>query len=95
MEYLYACLLLHKLGKPIDEEHLKKVVAATGANVDEAKVKVVVASLNGVDIDKELASASLAMATAPTEGKAAEHKEEKKKEEKPSEAAEGLSSLFG
>lgn len=95
MEYLYACLLLHKLGKPIDEEHLKKVLAATGAHVDEAKVKTVVASLHGVDIDKELASASLAMASASTEGKAAEHKEEKKKEEKPSEAAEGLSALFG
>ena len=94
MEYIYACLLLHKLGKPIDEEHLKKVVSATGVNVDEAKIKTVVASLHGVDIDKELASASLAMAAAPSE-KLSEAKEEKKKEEKPSEAAEGLSSLFG
>ena len=94
MEYLYACLLLHKLGKPIDEEHLKKVIAATGTNIDEAKIKTVVASLHEVDIDKELASASLAMAAASSE-KPSEAKEEKKKEEKPSEAAEGLSSLFG
>lgn len=93
MEYVYGALLLHKLGKPIDEEHLKKVVAATGAHVDEAKVKMVVASLHGVDIEKELASASLA-AAAPAE-KPSEAKEEKKKEEKPSEAAEGLSALFG
>ncbi|MBI2448990.1 50S ribosomal protein P1 [Candidatus Pacearchaeota archaeon] len=93
MEYLYAVLLLHKLGKPIDEEHLKKVVSAAGVNVDEAKIKTVVASLHGVDIEKELASASLAMAVS--QEKPSEAKEEKKKEEKPSEAAEGLSSLFG
>ena len=35
MEYIYAALLLHKLGKPVDEEHLKKVVSATGSHVDE------------------------------------------------------------
>ncbi|HLD98535.1 MAG TPA: 50S ribosomal protein L12, partial [Candidatus Nanoarchaeia archaeon] len=67
MEYIYAALLLHKLGKPVDEEHLKKVVSATGASVDEGKIKVLVASLNGVDIDKELESASL-MAAAPAAG---------------------------
>ncbi len=97
MEYIYAALLLHKLGKPVDEEHLKKVISATGAQVDEGKIKVLVASLNGVDIDKELESASL-MAAAPAAGAhtgAAEAKKEEKKEEKASAAAEGLSSLFG
>ncbi|MEK6890943.1 MAG: 50S ribosomal protein L12, partial [Nanoarchaeota archaeon] len=93
MEYIYAALLLHKLGKPVDEEHLKKVISATGAQVDEGKIKVLVASLNGVDIDKELESASL-MAAAPAAGAhtgAAEAKKEEKKEEKASAAAEGLS----
>ena len=28
MEYVYAALLLHKLGKPVDEDGLKKVIAA-------------------------------------------------------------------
>ncbi|HLD97949.1 MAG TPA: 50S ribosomal protein P1, partial [Candidatus Nanoarchaeia archaeon] len=68
-----------------------------GASVDEGKIKVLVASLNGVDIDKELESASL-MAAAPAAGShagAAEAKKEEKKEEKASAAAEGLSSLFG
>ena len=95
MEYIYAALLLHKLGQPVDEANLKKVVSATGSSVDEGKIKVLVASLNGVDIDKELESATL-MAAAPAAPSAGEHKkEEKKEEEKMSAAAEGLSSLFG
>lgn len=93
MEYVYGALLLHKLGKEVNSENLSKVVSATGSDVDEAKVKVLVASLKGVDIAKELEAASLAVAAPQAESKA-EAKEEKK-EEKASEAAEGLSSLFG
>ncbi|MFA6023235.1 MAG: 50S ribosomal protein L12 [Candidatus Pacearchaeota archaeon] len=94
MEYIYAALLLHKLGQTVDEASLKKVISATGASVDEGKIKVLVASLNGVDIDKELENAVALSAAAPAP--AAEHKkDEKKEEEKASAAAEGLSSLFG
>jgi large subunit ribosomal protein L12 len=64
MEYIYAALLLHKLGHPVTEEHLKKVISATGTHVDEAKVKTLIAALHGVDISTELANAS-AIATAP------------------------------
>ena len=95
MEYIYAALLLHKLGKPVDEEHLKKVVSATGSHADESKIKVLVASLNGVDIDKELESASLMAAAPAAHTGAKDEKKEEKKEEKASAAAEGLSSLFG
>lgn len=94
MEYIYAALLLHKLGQPVNEDNLKKVIIAAGAQVDEAKVKTLIASLSGVDISAELENASAiasAPASAPTEAK----KEEKKEEEKPSESAAGLSSLFG
>ncbi len=95
MEYIYAALLLHKLGKKVDEEGIKKIVAAAGAEVEESKVKSLVASLKGVDIAKELENASLVAAPS----KVAEPKEEKKtetpKEEKREAAAEGLSSLFG
>jgi large subunit ribosomal protein L12 len=93
MEYVYGALLLHKTGQEVSEANLNKLISATGKEVDEAKVKVLVASLKGVDIDKELASASL-MAAAPAAGAKEEAKEEKK-EEKAAEAAEGLSSLFG
>ncbi|MBT6690104.1 50S ribosomal protein P1 [archaeon] len=97
MEYTYAALLLHKVGKDINEDNLKAVVAATGASVDEAKVKVMVASLSGVDIADKLANASVA--AAPAAGGAAPAgdapKEEEKKEEPKVESAAGLASLFG
>jgi large subunit ribosomal protein L12 len=100
MEYVYGALLLHKLGQEVSEDNLKKVVQATGADVDEAKVKVLVASLSGVDIDEKLANASIAAAPAAGgadagAGDAAAPAEEKKKEEPKAEAAEGLASLFG
>ena len=93
MEYVYGALLLHKTGQAVTESNLKKVIEATGKQADEAKVKVLVASLKDVDIDKELESASL-MAAAPA-ATAKEEVKEEKKEEKASEAAEGLASLFG
>jgi large subunit ribosomal protein L12 len=98
MEYIYATLLLHKLGKEVTEDAVKSVVAATGVEVDESKVKSLVASLKDVDIAKELESASLVTAApAASSGAApAEKKEEApKKEEKKEAAAEGLSALFG
>jgi large subunit ribosomal protein L12 len=100
MEYVYAALLLHKLEQEVNEENLKKVVSSTGAEVDEGKVKTLVASLKGVDIAAELENATVA-AAAPAAGggdggeSGAEKKEEKKEEEKPAESAAGLSSLFG
>ena len=95
MEYIYAALLLHKLGKEVSEQHLKKVLEAAGSNAEESQIKSLVASLKGVDIDKELENASL-VAAAPVGGSAP--KEEKKAahiEEKKEAAAEGLSALFG
>jgi len=97
MQYIYAALLLHKSGKEVSEDNLKKVVAAAGVEVDESKIKSLIASLKGVNIDEELANASLISAApkgvSSDEGK--EDKEEHKKEEKKEAAAEGLSALFG
>ena len=93
MEYVYAALLLHKLGKEVNENNLKSVVAATGVQADESKIKSLVTSLNGVDIDKELENASLVTAAPASAPK--EEKKENKVEEKKEAAAEGLSALFG
>lgn len=92
MEYVYGALLLHKLGKEINEENLNKVLQASGAHIEESKVKSLVISLKDIDIDKELESAVIASAvpTATSVGK-----EEKPTEEKREAAAEGLSALFG
>ena len=95
MEYIYAALLLHKLGKEVNEEAITKILQASGAKVDESKVKSLVASLKGVDIDAELANAVVASAAASGAGAASEKKEEAPKEEKQEASAAGLSALFG
>jgi large subunit ribosomal protein L12 len=95
MEYIYAALLLHKLGQAVSEDNVKKVISATGAQVDESKVKVLVASLNGVNIDEQLANAAMLSASAGASAGATEKPKEEKKEEPKAEAAEGLASLFG
>lgn len=94
MEYVYAALLLHKLGKSVDEDHINKILQATGTSIDESKVKSLVASLKNVDIDKELESAVVMGAAAPAASAEAKQ-EEAPKEEKKEAAAEGLSALFG
>ncbi len=103
MEYVYAALLLHRAGKPIDEENVTKVLEAAGINADEARVKALVASLSEIDIDEAIKSspavmpAAAAPAAAPTaEEKPAEEEEKKEEEEEKEEAAlEGLGALFG
>jgi large subunit ribosomal protein L12 len=97
MENIYAALLLHKAGKEVNEANIKSVVAAAGIEADDTKIKSLIASLDGVDIEKELENATMvtaapASASAPAEEKKAE---EKPKEEKKEAAAEGLSALFG
>ena len=104
MEYVYTSLLLHSLGKKVDEKTVKKVMEAAGAKADDAKIKALVASLDGVDIDEAIKQAAVApVAAAPAaeeKGKAgeAEKKEEEsaeQREKKAEEAASGLASLFG
>ena len=98
MEYVYADLLLPKAGKPVDAASITKVMQASGAEVDESKVKSLVASLSGVDIEAELANAVVASAAAPAAGGAPAEEakaEEAPKEEKAEASAAGLSSLFG
>jgi len=102
MEYVYGALLLHAAGQHVNEENLKKVMTSSGAKVDESKVKALVASLEGVNIDEAVKTAApLMAASAPAAAGAAaaakEEKAEKPKEDKKSEeeAASGLASLFG
>ncbi|QLH04220.1 50S ribosomal protein P1 [Nitrosopumilus oxyclinae] len=99
MEYVYAALLLHKLDKEVNEANLTSVVKASGADVNEAQVKSLVAALADVNIDEAVKAAPVAVAAAaaPAADAAAPAAEEKKKEEPKNEEAamEGLSSLFG
>ena len=99
MEYVYAALLLHKLDKEVNEANLTSVVKASGAEVNGAQVKALVAALADVNIDEAVKSAPVAVAAAaaPAEAAGEAKKEEAPKDEgKTEEAAmEGLSSLFG
>ena len=95
MQEVYASLILHDAKQPITEENIKKVLQSIGSSVDDAKIKALVASLEGQNIDELIKQAAVAVA-APS-APAAEKKEEKKEEEgkKAEEAAAGLSALFG
>jgi large subunit ribosomal protein L12 len=108
MEYIYAAMLLHKAGKPINEENLTQVLTAAGINVDAVRVKALVASLAEVNIEEAIKSAPTAIAApvaaAPTasapsgEAKPKGEEMKKKAEEekaKEEEALEGLGALFG
>jgi large subunit ribosomal protein L12 len=100
MEYVYSAMLLHSAGQPINEENVKKVLTAAGVKTDTARVKALVASLEGVNIDEAIKSAAaVPVAAAPAAAAAPAEKKEKKKEEKKEEvsqdeAAAGLSALF-
>ena len=96
MQYIYSAMVLYSAGKEITEDAITAILTAAGVEVDAAKVKALVASLEGVDIKEAIANASVAApaaaaAAAPAEEKA-EAEEEKVSED---EAAAGLSALFG
>ena len=108
MEMVYSALLLHSAGKKVDEEGVKKVLEAAGVKPEAARIKALVSSLDGVDIDDAIKQTALAAtaapaaapAEAPAEKKeeAAEEKkeeEEEKKEMSEEEIAAGLEALFG
>ncbi len=106
MEYVYAALLLHNAGKPVNEENVTKLLTAAGVNADPVRVKALVASLEEVDIDEAIKTAPTVIAAAPAaaapaagEAKPEAKKEEKKTEEEEKEkeeaALEGLGALFG
>lgn len=100
MEYVYAALLLHKQKKEINEANVANVVKASGAEVNEAQVKALVAALADVNIEEAIKAAPVAVAApaaVPSGGGASEGKKEAdlpsaKTEE---QAMEGLSALFG
>jgi large subunit ribosomal protein L12 len=99
MEYVYSALVLHSAGKPVDENGVKSVLKAAGVEVNDARVKALVASLEGVNIEEAIAKAAFAApaAAAPAAAGAPAAKEEKKKEPEVTEeeAAAGLGALFG
>lgn len=98
MIYIYAAMLLHKAGKPVNEDNVKKVLEAAEIKVDEARIKALVAALEGVNIDEVAKEATKPVATPTTEKpeiKEEKKEEPEKEEKKEEEAAAGLGALFG
>lgn len=89
---IYSALLLHEAKLPITEENIKKVLSSIGASVDEGKIKALVTSLEGQNIDELLKGAATVPVAAPEKVEEKKKEEEKKAEE---EAVAGLSALFG
>ena len=104
MEYIYSAMLLHSAGKDITEEGIKKVLTAAGVKADDARIKALTASLEGVNLEDAIKTAAIPVAAAPAASGKDTSTEEKKKEDKKEEeeeevseeeAAAGLGALFG
>jgi large subunit ribosomal protein L12 len=70
MEYVYAALILNESGEEINEDNLTGVLEAAGVDVEESRVKALVAALEDVDIEDaiEQAAAVPAAGAAPAGG---------------------------
>jgi len=58
MEYVYAALILNESGEEINEVNLTDVLEAAGVDVQESRVKALVAALEDVDIEDAVAEAA-------------------------------------
>ena len=102
MEYVYAAMLLHSAGKEINEKNVKAVLKGAGADADASRVKALIASLDGIDIEEAMSTAVAApvAAAAPAAGgsgagEAVEEAPAEEEEEEEEAGFEGLGSLFG
>lgn len=108
MEYIYAALILNESGEEINEDNLTDVLDAAGVDVEESRVKALVAALEDVDIEEAVeqaaavpAGGAAAPAGGDDEGAADEAEEEEAAEEEDDDdededaGGEGLGELFG
>lgn len=100
MEYIYAALVLHNAGKDVTEEAVSAVLTAAGIEVEDSRVKALIAALEGVDIEEAVAKAAaapVAVAAAPAAAEVAPVEEEVEEEEEEDEEGgmAGLGALFG
>ena len=101
MEYVYAALLLHETDEEINEDNLTDVLDATGVDVEESRVKALVAALEDVEIEEAVeqaaavpAGGSSGAAAAPADDGGDEAEAEEDDEDDGGDG-EGLGELFG
>ena len=107
MEYVYAALILNETGEEINEDNLTSVLEAAGVDVEESRVKALVAALEDVDIDEAVEEATAVPATTGgggtpaaddderEEAEADDEREDDEDDEDDEAAGEGLGELFG
>ncbi|MDR9411454.1 MAG: 50S ribosomal protein P1 [Haloquadratum sp.] len=109
MEYIYTALILNELDEEITEDTVTAVLEAAGADVEDSRVKALVAALEDVDIDEAVETAAVAPAAAPAAGAGgaaeaaapeaeadeAADAEEADDDEDDEPSGEGLGTLFG
>ncbi|MFD1585480.1 50S ribosomal protein P1 [Halorientalis brevis] len=90
MEYVYAALILNETGAEINEDNLTNVLDAAEVDVEESRVKALVAALEDVDIEEavEQAAAVPAGGAAAPAGGAAEGELEEGDDDEAEEEAE-------
>ncbi|WP_336037453.1 50S ribosomal protein P1 [Halobacterium yunchengense] len=88
MEYVYAALILNESGEEINEDNITGVLEAAGVDVEESRVKALVAALEDVDIEEAVEEAAAAPAAPAAGGAAAGEAEEDEAEAEEEEAAE-------
>ena len=111
MEYVYAALILNESGEEINEDNLTAVLEAASVDIEESRVKALVAALEDVDIEEAIEQAAAVPAAGAAGAGAAEAEagaeeeeeveeeavaaEEEEAEEEEDVSGEGLGDLFG
>jgi len=72
MEYVYAALILNETGEEINEDNVTDVLDAAGVDVEESRVKALVAALEDVDIEEAVETAAAAPAAGAAAGGSAD-----------------------
>ena len=88
MEYVYAAIILHETGEEINEDNLTDVLEAAGADVEDSRVKALVAALEDVDIEEAVEQAAAVPAGGGGGGAGAAEPEAEESEAEAEEAAE-------
>lgn len=88
MEYVYAALILHESGEELNEDNITDVLEAAGVDVEESRVKALVAALEDVDIEEAVEQAAAVPASGGGGAAAAEAESEDSDEEEVEEEAE-------
>ena len=88
MEYVYAALILNETGEEINEDNVTGVLEAAGVDVEESRVKALVAALEDVDIEEAIETAAAAPAAGAAAGGSADAAEADEADDDDEEADE-------